>query len=128
MKTTLLLKIGCFFLLVVGSFFFFVARNQRDPDERAAGTKPEVEKPQVKQDVVSIRKAALHERRRKEPRSVGLPNLTFWWDGIPQEVRQVSSETGPESNIQASDYAGPKSCQKCHAKNYSDWFQLLIVG
>ncbi len=123
MKTTLLLRIGCLFLLVVGGVFFFVARTERGLEERVAGMKPELEKPRAKQDIVSIRKAALHERRKKEPRSVGLPNLTFWWDGIPPKVRQISSETGPESNIHASDYTGPKSCQKCHAKNYADWYQ-----
>lgn len=80
-------------------------------------------KPVENRPAADIRREALRERRRQNPRSVELPNLTFWWDGIPQRIRMASSETGPTSNIHANDYIGPQACQKCHPKNYEQWWQ-----
>ena len=91
---------------------------------------PQVQRPLEKKststtepDATSIRNVVVRDRRLKNPRSVGLPKLTFWWDGIPDSVRHIAAETGPESNIHRDDYTGPQSCQKCHAKNYEQWWQ-----
>ncbi len=47
--------------------------------------------------------------------------ILFWWDIIPEAVKNVSFSTGPESNIHPDDYAGTDSCIKCHQQNYDDW-------
>ena len=122
MKTSLFLKVGLLSLITACVVVSVVASNQRTPSKQPSQNQTE-HKTSDKQDVATIRREALRERRRKSPRSVGLPKLTFWWDGIPQEVRQVSSETGPNSNMHLGDYSGPQSCQKCHPKNYADWLQ-----
>ena len=65
----------------------------------------------------------LKARRRANPLRYAPENTrsTAWWDGVPDQVRAVSTQTGPESNIHPADYAGAESCQKCHKKNYDSW-------
>lgn len=116
-KTGLL---GVILALMAGIGVFLWPRGKPGRHPLDQGT---TSRPAVKPDAVDIGRGAVRERRRKNPRSVGLPKLTFWWDGIPLNVRQRSSETGPESNIHPDDYSGPQSCQKCHAKNYDQWLQ-----
>ncbi len=123
MKTAWLLKIGFLGLILGGIVVLAVSLRMRQHSDRQQSGHIAESKPAAKQDAVDIGREAMRERRRKNPRSVGLPKLTFWWDGIPHDVRQVSSETGPDSNIHSDDYSGPQSCQKCHAKNYDQWLQ-----
>ncbi len=47
--------------------------------------------------------------------------FTLWWDGIPEPVKQGRVDTGEQTNIHRSDYAGPESCKKCHEHNYELW-------
>ena len=47
--------------------------------------------------------------------------VTFWWEGVPQDVRQTGLDTGPHSNIAPTDYASPQSCADCHPRNYQQW-------
>ena len=123
MKTAWLLKIGILGLILGGIVVLAVQLRRGQQPGRQHSDQIAESKPATKQDAVDIGREAMRERRRKNPRSVGLPKLTFWWDGIPHHVRQVSSETGPESNIHPDDYSGPQACQKCHAKNYDQWLQ-----
>ena len=123
MKTPWLRKTGFVVLILVGVvalavLFWRGAPQGGQPDDRITGVDSA-----EKLDAAGIRREALRERRRKNPRFVELPKLKVWWDGIPQNVRHVSSETGPDSNIHRHDYSGPQSCQKCHAKNYEQWSQ-----
>ena len=65
----------------------------------------------------------LKARRLTNPLRYAPPNARSiaWWDGVPDQVRADSTETGPESNIHPADYAGPETCKKCHKKNYNNW-------
>jgi len=58
---------------------------------------------------------------QQEPRFFDYDGIVFWWDGIPERVREVSLETGPRSNMDLADYIGPEACQQCHQKNYEQW-------
>ncbi len=66
---------------------------------------------------------SLRERRKKDPRFVNFDPLIFWWDGIPDDLREVAIETGPQSNMHRGDYVGPEACRECHQKNYELWSQ-----
>ncbi|MAD81042.1 MAG: hypothetical protein CMJ50_09410 [Planctomycetaceae bacterium] len=65
--------------------------------------------------------ATLRQTREKEPRFFDYNGIVFWWDAIPDPLRQVSLETGPRSNMHSDDYVGPEACRKCHQKNYEQW-------
>ncbi len=123
MQTVWRLKMGLV-VLILGCVVVFAVLlwSRKQPSRQQFDQVAETE-PVVKQDATDIRREVMRERRRKTPRSVELPKLKFWWDGIPQNIRQISSETGPESNIHPDDYSGPQSCQKCHPKNYDQWSQ-----
>jgi predicted CXXCH cytochrome family protein len=49
------------------------------------------------------------------------PRILYWWDEIPDEVRQHAVSTDGRSNIRPNDYAGPRSCEECHTKNFEEW-------
>jgi 5-methylcytosine-specific restriction endonuclease McrA len=63
----------------------------------------------------------LREARAADPRSVDFGSIIFWWDAVPEQVREISVATGPQSNLHRGDYIGPESCRECHKKNYDDW-------
>lgn len=123
MNTSRLLKIGGLSMSLGLAVIYAVGFRSQNNGTRSSHQLDRAAQQVSQQDAVDIRREALRERRRKNPRSVGLPKLTFWWDEIPHKVRQTGSETGPESNIHRSDYSGPATCQKCHAKNYEQWLQ-----
>jgi len=52
---------------------------------------------------------------------VGGRNLSIWWDGLPSSLLDRSAQTGEQSNIHPSDYAGPETCKECHKRNYESW-------
>ena len=52
----------------------------------------------------------------EEPRKVD-----YFWQGVPQTVRDASLVSPPESNIRIEDYVGSESCKECHVKNYEGW-------
>jgi hypothetical protein len=60
----------------------------------------------------------LRDKRKKSPRVVDFDPLIFWWDSIPDDLRQVAIATGPQSNMHRSDYIGPEACRQCHQKNF----------
>ncbi|HIF01588.1 MAG: multiheme c-type cytochrome [Fuerstiella sp.] len=73
------------------------------------------------QDVSDARIEFLRRHRLESPRSSSREQLTFWWDAVPEAVRQASVVSGTESNILPTDYAGAQTCRKCHKKNYESW-------
>jgi predicted CXXCH cytochrome family protein len=64
---------------------------------------------------------ALEQPNQIEARFFDYDGLVFWWDAIPNRLRLVSQETGPQSNMHLADYVGPDACQKCHQKNHEQW-------
>lgn len=67
--------------------------------------------------------ASIREDGATDPRYVDFDPLIFWWDSIPDNLREVAIETGPQSNMHFDDYVGPDACQECHKKNYDQWSQ-----
>ena len=49
--------------------------------------------------------------------------LSFWWGAIPDALRQISANTGTNSNIRFDDYAGSAACVKCHSKEHQQWVE-----
>ena len=47
--------------------------------------------------------------------------IKYWWDTVPEEKRTNSLKLTAHSNVTREDYAGSKSCQKCHESKYNDW-------
>ncbi len=59
--------------------------------------------------------------RAGSPRRWVRGNVTTWWDEVPEYVLDSAAPTGSFSNIHPADYAGPESCEECHAANYRSW-------
>ena len=49
------------------------------------------------------------------------PRVTYWWNGVPEEVQSASLKFPGISNLRRADYAGAKACRDCHPGNYEKW-------
>ncbi len=65
--------------------------------------------------------AQTRQAREQDPRFFNFDKLIFWWDAVPDKLRQASIATGPRSNMHGDDYVGPEACRDCHQKNYELW-------
>ena len=102
-------------MLLVGWIY-----SQRSADQFIAPTTVETGKPA---EPVAAIQPSLRETREQDPRYIDFDPLIFWWDAVPDNLRQVAIQTGPASNMHADDYVGPEACQKCHQKNHEQWSQ-----
>lgn len=116
------LVVALFGILVLGFSITYVVLGLKNLDEKPGGERQAADRrtgdKETSQQDANFPMKVVQTAPRVFPRG---QKLFFWWDPIPDNVTQVSFETGPESNIHPADYVGADSCKKCHEENFKDW-------
>ncbi len=108
-----LLSFGFLLAFLGGAGFVVYRSSTRDPYSGPVSTRPVPDR--------SIQQSPTGQPGPLRVQEFG--KYTLWWDGIPEAVKKDRVDTGPHTNIYASDYSGPESCRSCHEKNYETWSQ-----
>ena len=122
--------VAAFACLLLGINWIF-SGAEKPLEEDFAPPSPDSAQPHSMTDTSLLPGLGLNSESSNAPRSVIPLHITniwdenikaeYWFDGVPDWLREASLDTGDKSNIRPSDYAGPESCKECHPGNYDNW-------
>ena len=122
--------VAAFACLLLGINWIF-SGAEKPLEEDLAPPSPDSAQPHSMTDTNLLPRLGLNSESANAPRSVIPLHITniwdenikaeYWFDGVPDWLREASLDTGDKSNIRPSDYAGPESCKECHPGNYDNW-------
>ncbi|MDP7276416.1 MAG: hypothetical protein QF363_13125 [Planctomycetaceae bacterium] len=67
------------------------------------------------------RETSLRLKRAGNPRREKIGRMTLWFDEMADDTINEWQTTGPHSNLRRQDYSDPKTCQRCHKKQFTAW-------